>query len=710
MSSGRRTQLACLLIGMWLANACAATRTELPHHHRTVIIKGLTILDVNDPFQWLEDATTPETRTWLEHEARFAREVLDSLPGRDSLLRRFRELYYVDSISAPLHRGGRYFFTRTHADREKAVVYWKEGESGEERVLLDPNLWSADGTASLGTWNPSWDGRKVVYGRKENGEDEATLYVLDVDSGTVSPVDVIPGGKYAGPSWTPDSRAFYYEWLPVDPAVPVADRPGRTEIRLHTLGTDPARDEVIHGRTGDPRTFLSQQLSRDGRYLFVYVTRGWNENDVWMRDLQGNGGFRLLVQGHEATYGVFTWQDFLYVLTDEGAVRSRLFRVPLATPDRPHWKEIVPEDASARLVDATVVGGRLALSYLRDASSEIRMAALDGTGTQKLPLPGIGSTSGVVGNPDEDDAYFTFSSFTTPRQVLRFSAAALQPAIWAQVTLPIDPSRFVVEQVFCKSKDGTKIPLFLIHRRGMAKDGNNPTILYGYGGFDVSLTPDFRASIYPWLEAGGLYVIANLRGGGEYGKAWHDAGRGANKQNVFDDFAAAAQYLAREQWTKPERLGINGGSNGGLLVGAAMTQHPELFGAVVCQVPLLDMLRYHLFGSGKTWIPEYGNPEVPEQFRILHAYSPYHHVQRGVRYPPLLMLSADHDDRVDPMHARKFVAAIQDAEANLPARPLALLRVEEHGGHHGADQVRAAIELSADMYSFLFKELGATPP
>jgi prolyl oligopeptidase len=641
-----------------------------------VLIKGLTVVDVNDPFQWLENPDTPETQTWLDHESRFARGVLDSLPGREALARRFRELYYVDSLSAPLHRGTRYFFTRTHADREKAIVYWKEGESGEEKALLDPNSWSTDGTASLGTWNPSWDGRKVVYGRRENGEDEATLYVLDVDSGAVSPVDVIPGGKYAGPSWTPDNSAFYYEWLPVDPSIPVADRPGYTEIRLHKLGTSPAQDPIVHERTGDARTFLSQQL----------------------------------VQGHEATYGVSAWQDMLYILTDEGAARSRLFRVPAATPDRAHWKEIVPEDPSARLVDATIVGGRLSLSYLRDASSEIRMAGLDGKDARKIPLPGIGSTTSVVGNPDEDDAYFAFSSFTTPWQVFRFSAREMKPAIWAQVTLPIDPSRFVVEQVFCRSKDGTRIPLFLIHRKGMAQDGNNPTLLYGYGGFDVSLTPDFRASIYPWLEAGGLYVVANLRGGGEYGKAWHDAGRGAHKQNVFDDFAAAAEYLTQEHWTTPVRLGIHGGSNGGLLVGAAMTQHPELFGAVVCQVPLLDMLRYHLFGSGKTWIPEYGNPEIPEQFKILYAYSPYHHVKPGVRYPPLLMLSADHDDRVDPMHARKFVAAVQDAEAKLPDRPLALLRVEQHGGHHGADQVRAAIELSADMYSFLFKVLGATPP
>jgi prolyl oligopeptidase len=676
---------------------------------RDTIVDKLQGVDVPDPYRWLEDVKSPEVQAWMKTEDETARAALATFPGRDQLAKRFRELFYVDSISAPVVRGGRFFYTRTHADKEKAIVYWKENEAAAEKVLLDPNGWSTDGTASLGVWTPSWDGRKVVYGKRENGEDEATLHVLDVDSGKSSDIDVIPGGKYADPSWTPDSAAFYYEFLTTDPSIPVSERPGYTEIRYHKLGSDPKADPLVHSKTGDPSTFLAQSLSRDGRYLFVYVQRGWNENDIWMKDLKKDKEFHKLVEGKDATYGVTVWDGNLYIVTDEGAPKKRLFRTPAAKPDRKDWKEIVPEDATGTLETFSIVGGRLALSYLRDASSHLRTTALDGTDGRDVALSGIGTSHGVVGEPDQDAAYFVFSSFTVPMQVHKLAVAKNSASLWAEVKLPVDATQFEVEQVFFTSKDGTRVPMFLVHRKGLAKDGNNPTLLYGYGGFDVSLTPNFRGSIYPWIEAGGVYAVANLRGGGEYGKAWHDAGKGAKKQNVFDDFAAAAQFLVHEGWTKPARLGINGGSNGGLLMGAAMTQHPELYGAVVCQVPLLDMLRFHLFGSGKTWVPEYGSAENADEFKTLAAYSPYNNVKDGTRYPPLLMMSADHDDRVDPLHARKFVARVEQAEESLKDPPLTLLRIERHSGHGGADQVKQAIEMSADMYAFLFHVLGVKP-
>jgi prolyl oligopeptidase len=331
------------------------------------------------------------------------------------------------------------------------------------------------------------------------------------------------------------------------------------------------------------------------------------------------------------------------------------------------------------------------------------VATLDGEPVRTVKLPGVGSASNLYGLEDQDDAYFAFSSFTTPRQVYRASVASGEVTLWAEVSLPVDTSRYTVEQVFYPSKDGTRVPLFLVYRQGLKRDGERPTLLYGYGGFNVSLSPAFRSSIIPWLDAGGVYAVANLRGGGEYGKAWHEAGRLHLKQTVFDDFHAAAEHLVREGWTRPARLAIQGGSNGGLLVGAAMTQRPELYGAVVCQVPLLDMVRYHQFGSGRTWIPEYGSPEKPEDFRVLHAYSPYHRVRPGVRYPPLLMMSADHDDRVDPMHARKFLAAVQNAPSH--GTP-ALLRIESNAGHGGADQVAQAIQTGADTFAFLFHAFG----
>jgi prolyl oligopeptidase len=345
------------------------------------------------------------------------------------------------------------------------------------------------------------------------------------------------------------------------------------------------------------------------------------------------------------------------------------------------------------------------MEYLRDAASELRLTTLEGKPVRTVALPGVGASSNLVGLEDQDEAFFLFSSFTIPRQVYKTSVSSGKVELWAKVEVPVDTGLYTVQQVFYPSKDGTKVPLFLVHRKELQRDGERPTLLYGYGGFNVSMQPGFRASIFPWLDAGGVYAVANLRGGGEYGKAWHEAGRLYHKQNVFDDFHAAAEYLVREQYTRPGRLAIQGGSNGGLLVGAAMTQRPELYGAVVCAVPLLDMVRYHQFGSGRTWIPEYGTADKPEDFQVLYAYSPYHKLKEGVRYPPLLMMSADHDDRVDPLHARKFVAAVQNLAG--PGAPT-LLRIEANAGHGGADQVVKAIESSADMYAFLFQTFGMT--
>lgn len=678
-----------------------------------------------DPYRWLEDEKSPEVQAWMKAEDGYARSKLAALPGREALAKRFHELFYVDSVNPPTVRvvpgkkghpaEKRFFYTRTHADKEKAILYVKDGEDGEERVLLDPNAWSMDNTVSLGGWYPSWDGRKVVFKQRPNAADEANIHVIDVASGKWSQVDVIEGGKYAEPSWLPDGSGFFYEWLPTDPSIKVDERPGYTEVRFHRLGTDPKSDVQVHPRTGDPKTFLAQSLSRDGKYLFIYVLRGWSENDVYLKRLQPNvapkaaesgKGFSRIARGQDARYSVMEWKDQLYITTDEGAPHQRIFRVSAAKPERGNWQEIIPEDPRASLQSATIVGGMLSVEYLRDASSELRLYGLDGKFVRKVELPGIGSASNVYGLEDQDDGYFQFSSFTVPRQVYRTQLHSAKTGLWAKVELPIDPSPYAVEQVWYPSRDGTKISMFLVHRKDLQKNGTNPVLLYGYGGFDISLTPSFKSSLYPWLEAGGVYAMPNLRGGGEYGKAWHDAGRLDKKQNVFDDFIAAGEYLVKEGYTRPAKLAIWGGSNGGLLVGAAMTQRPDLFGAVVCAVPLLDMVRYHLFGSGQTWVPEYGSAENPEQLKYLYAYSPYHHIEKGVKYPALLMESADHDDRVDPMHARKFTAFIQSATASdAPA----IIRIEKNAGHGGSDQVRQAIELYADQFAFLMDRFGMTP-
>ena len=662
---------------------------------------------VPDPYRWLEDAKSPDVQEWMTSQHAFARAHLDQLPGRSGLVSRLRALLYYDSVSPPLHRGTRYFYTRRHADREKPIVYWKEGEQGEERVLLDPNRLSADGSVALGVWVPSWDGRRLAYALRPNNADEATLYVMEVETGKVSPTDVIEGARYATPRWNPEGDGFYYIWLPTDRTIPVDRRPGYSEARFHRLGTDPKSDPVLRERTNNPQTFQGISASRDGRFLFSTIAHGWNATDYFFRDLKrGDQEWRPLVVGVPALFDVTAWKEHFYVLTNDGAPRYRVFRVNPGKPDRSNWKEIIPEAKDAVLDGMSVVGNHLVLSVLRNATSLVEVHSLDGKLLRTVETPGLGSAGAMVGNPDEDEAYFSFASFTQPPQVYKTSVRRGQTSLWSAVKVPVDPSRFTVSQVWYPSADGTRISMFLVHRKDLKRDGSTPFVLGGYGGFNVSMTPGFSGSLYPWLEAGGGYALPNLRGGGEYGEEWHKAGMLHKKQNVFDDFIAAAEYLVKEGYTKPERLGIRGGSNGGLLVGAAMTQRPELFRAVICAVPLLDMVRYHLFGSGRTWIPEYGSAEDPAQFQTLFTYSPYHRVRPGTRYPALLMQSADSDDRVDPMHARKMVARVQAATS--PDRPV-LLDIEKNAGHGGGGLVRQAIEQAADSYAFLMRELGLKP-
>ena len=662
---------------------------------------------VRDPYRWLEDATKDEVKAWMAAEDKLARDKLAALPGRDALTARLKQLYYVDSISAPYRRGTRFFYRRTHADKEKAIIYWREGEDGAEQVLLDPNKMSADGSTSLGTWNPSWDGKRVAYALKVNNSDEATFHVMEVATGAVSSVDVIDGAKYGHPVWTPSGDGFYYVKLPVDPRIPVAERPGHADIRFHRIGEDPKNDAIIKEKTGNPKQFLGVDLSRDGHWLFYTVQHGWNATDVYFRDARKKAiAWTPLATGKPFLYQVEAWKDRFYIHTNEDAPRYRVFAADPKRSQRKDWKLLVAEDKDAVLEHATVIGGHLALGYLKNASSLLELRTLDGKPVRKIALPSIGAVGGFAGLPEDDTAYYDFNSFLRPTEIHKISIKAGSDAVWAQVKLPIDPGPYVIDQVFYPSKDGTRISMFLVHKKDLARDGTTPFILYGYGGFNINLLPSFNSGLFPWLEAGGGYAVPNLRGGGEYGEEWHKGGMLHKKQNVFDDYIGAAEYLIKNKYTNSNKLAIRGGSNGGLLVGAAMTQRPDLYRAVICAVPLLDMLRYHLFGSGKTWVEEYGSADDKADFEALSGYSPYHHVKAGTKYPALLMMSADSDDRVDPMHARKMTAAIQAAN---PDGHDALLRIEKHAGHGGADLVKQMVEQSADAYAFLMSELGLAP-
>jgi prolyl oligopeptidase len=661
----------------------------------TEVLHGLTI---RDPYRWLEDEKSPEVQAWMTAQNDLARAELAKLPERDAIAARLKQLYYLDVLSAPRHRKGRYFFTRRHADKEKSIVYWRESETAPEKVLFDPNTWSSDGSTSLGGWDTTFDGQRVAYKVHQNNSDEATLYVMDVASGKKSEIDVIEGAKYASAQWTPKGDGFFYVWLPTDAKLPASERPGYAEVRFHTLGKSPKDDVVWHEKTGDASTFLDPSLSRDGRFLLLNVHHGWSQSDAYFKEVKDGvkAPWRLLAKKEGAHYYLSSFGGKLYVQTDEGAPRGRVFQVDPKKPERTSWRELVPEHATASLVSSSILGGKLVLSYLKDAASLVEIRDLDGKLVRNLALPGIGTVNGPIGLEDEDQAYFAYDSFTTPLEIYGTSLQSGKTDLYSKVTVPVDPSRFIVEQVFFTSKDKTRVSMFVIRPKDLVKDGKARTILYGYGGFQISQTPEFTASIFPWLERGGVYVVANLRGGGEYGEAWHKAGMGANKQNVFDDYFAAAEHLIREGYTSPSKLVARGGSNGGLLVGAALTQRPDLFRAGLCAVPLLDMVRYHQFGSGRTWISEYGSSEDPEQAKTLFAYSPYHHTANGTRYPALLLLSADSDDRVDPMHARKFAAAMQAASTGGPV----LLRIERNSGHGGADLIKASVEKGADEYAF----------
>ncbi|MBU1240377.1 prolyl oligopeptidase family serine peptidase [Myxococcota bacterium] len=678
---------------------CILTSTR-----RQNIVDTIHGVSVADPYRWLENGKTEETKSWLNERDTCTRKYLSTLPGKTQIRQRLEKLNYFDKMSAPSHKGKRFFYSRRHADKEKSVYYWKEGEAGEEKILLDPNTMSTDGTLSLKGIYISYDGKWAAYKVSKNNADSASLHLMEVATGKESTQDTIPGCKYASAEWDKSGKGFYYTRLPQDKTIKADELPGYAEIYYHKIGTDYKKDRLVHGKTGDPRKFIFPQTYHDGRYLVVSVMFGWANVDVYYKDLRGGSKFRTLVKNSNAMYQVEYYKGSFYVLTNATSPRYSLFKVNPNRPARKLWKEIVKAREGAVLQNVAVIGGNLALTYLEKASSRAEVADLKGKKIRDVELPGIGSTRGLHGSPIHDEAYYSFSTFTNPPTIYKTSIKKGGSSLYSKVKLPFTPDSFTTDQVEYYSKDGTKVTMFIIRKKEFKKDGTTPFILYGYGGFNISETPRFSPSRILWLERGGAIAIPNLRGGGEYGEDWHKSGMLSKKQNVFDDFIAAAKYLIDKKYTSASRLAIRGGSNGGLLVGAAMVQAPNLFKAVSCHVPLLDMVRYHKFGSGKTWIAEYGSADKVDQFHFLYAYSPYHHVTKGTKYPALLMNTADSDDRVDPMHARKFVAMIEYAQGS-SANPV-FLRLEKNAGHGGGDMVKKKVAAATDEYLFLMDQLG----
>ncbi len=656
---------------------------------------------IADPYRWLEDSTSPETQLWTQRQNAVTEAYLASIPARERIRRRLQELLAIGVLGVPTPVRGRYFYLRREGRQNQPVLYWREGVDGADRVAVDPNALNAAGTTALDWYYPSKDGRMLAYGLSENGNEESVLHLLELDSGRQLPVR-IPRMRAASLAWLPDGSAFYYTRYPAAAEVPAGEEQYHRAIYFHLLGSDPEHDPLVF-KPAEKEHWPGVGLSPDGRWLVLSIARTFDQTDLYIQDRAFGAGPIAVARDLPASFEGEIAHGSLFLRTNLQAPTYRLYRVDPEHPHQDAWREIVPPRDDAVLEGVTIAGDRLALAYLERASSRLRLTDLQGVPIQEVPLPTLGSLFGIGAEWNGNELFYGFSSYTLPPSVYRIDLPTGTSSLWKRVEADVDSRKFEMGQVSYRSKDGTPISMFLVHPSSLIRNGNNPTYLTGYGGFNISMTPAFSRSLLLWLEHGGVIAIPNIRGGGEYGESWHQAGILAHKQNSFDDFIGAAEWLIREGYTRPERLAAAGGSNGGLLVGAALTQRPELFRAAVVQVPLLDMLRYHRFLIARLWIPEYGSADDPEQFSWLRAYSPYHHVQQGVAYPAVLLATAESDTRVDPMHARKMAARLQAATS--AARPV-LLRLEARAGH-GAGKPLSKVEGElTDSWTFVFSELG----
>ena len=677
-------------------------------------------VEVADPYRWLEDLDGEETAAWVAAQNAVAEPFLAALPGRAAIEDRLREIWNYERWSTPSKRGERYFYQHNDGLQDQSVVYVaeqvdQEGDEPPGRVLLDPNGWSDDATVSLAGFAPSRDGRYVAYGQSDGGSDWRKWKVHDVESDEDTG-DLIDFTKFTSISWMPDNSGFFYSRYPPQEDDPTqGDGSKAVSVYFHALGTDQSEDRLVFSQPEHPRRNPYASVSEDGAYLLVSLQEGYLENAVHYRKIdEPDQAIRPLLDQWDALYSyiVNVGPVFLFE-TNKDAPRNRIVAVDIeeeGTPGNPTLHEVLPESEDT-LSYVSAVGGKLVLNYLHDARTVVRLADPNGTGPAtpagEVELPGIGTAGGFGGRWEDPETYYSYSSFGTPSQIHRYDVASGESQLIRRPAIDADLDGYETSQIFYESRDGTRIPMFITHRKGLDKDGDNPTLLYGYGGFNISLTPGFSSSRLAWLEMGGVLAIPNLRGGGEYGREWHLAGTKQNKQNVFDDFIAAAEWLIAEGYTSAGQIAIQGGSNGGLLVGATLNQRPDLFGAALPAVGVLDMLRYHLpSANARNWSTDYGLSENEEEFGAQYAYSPLHNVQEGDCYPPTLVTTADHDDRVVPWHSFKYAAAMQEAQGC--DNPV-LIRVETRAGHGAGKPTWMQIEDVADQWAFASWALGLEP-
>jgi prolyl oligopeptidase len=694
-----------LLVGAVFAGD-GVKSAAVPKAEKRPLEETLHGVKIVDNYRWLEDGSSPETQKWVEAEMAYTNAVLDPLPGREAIHKRLTELLSIGSISAPQIGGKYYFYARREGMQNQPIVFVRDEADGKDRVLVDVNQLAADGTIALDWYQPSENGRYLVYGTSPSGSEMSTLHIVETKTGKTLP-DVIERTRAASIAWLLDNSGFYYTRYPKKGDVPEGQEMYNRHVFYHELGTDPETDTKIFGEGRDPEDWPAVNLDNDGRLLLITVQQGWTKTELFLMDLKKGTPPERITTGKDFLYSGSIYNGRLYIVTNEDAPRYRVFAAEAGNYERDDWKEIIPQ-TDAVLQGASAWGGKLFAQYEQNASSQLKIFDLNGDHLSDLMLPAIGTVYQSDGKWDRDEIFYGFMSFTVPPTVYRYDLKTKATTLWAKVDAPaIDPAAYEVNQEWYHSKDGTRVPMFIVNKKGLKKDGHNPTLLTAYGGFNVSLTPSFGRPAYLWMEHGGVYAVANLRGGAEFGEDWHRAGMLDKKQNVFDDMIAAAEHLIAEKYTDTDHLAIQGGSNGGLLMGAMITQRPDLFRAVVCQVPLLDMLRYQNFQIAKLWIPEYGSSDNPEQFKWLYAYSPYHRVKAGTEYPAILFMTADTDTRVDPMHAKKMAAEMQDEAKNgaSQTRPI-LLRIESKAGHGAGKPLTKQIEEFTDVYSFLFWQLG----
>lgn len=686
-------------------------KLEYPESKQVNQVDNFFGTPVADPYRWLEDdvRNSESVREWVDSQNALTFSVIKQLPYRNEIKARLTKLWDYEKFGTPFKRGERYFYFKNNGLQNQSVLYKLKSLEDEPIVLIDPNQWSADGTNALGGLEFSNDGKLLAYGVQKAGSDWRTWKVMNVETGEQLS-DELNWIKFGSVSWTKDSKGFFYSCY---------DEPKSDEkfqglnlgqkVYYHRIGDSQDKDQLIHENPENPKFGFLPEVSEDGKYLVITVWQGTDDRyRVLYQNLDDpNSKLTALIENFENEYS-FLGNDGsrFYFKSDFDAPKKCILSIDTLHPEQDHWKVIVPESDDS-MESAGIVGKNFIVQYLQDAKSLVKLYKLDGKYAREVKLPGIGTASGFGGRRDQKETFYSFSSFNRPPSVYRYDLETGISTLIREANVDFNPDDFVVKQVFYKSKDGTQVPMFIAHKKGLELNGKNPTLLYAYGGFNISLTPSFSISRLQWMEMGGVFAMPNLRGGGEYGKAWHKAGTKTNKQNVFDDFIAAAEYLIAKGYTSADHLGIQGGSNGGLLVGACMAQRPDLYGACLPAVGVMDMLRFHKFTAGRFWVDDYGSSEASaEEFNALFAYSPYHNLVDGEEYPPTMVTTADTDDRVVPGHSFKFAARLQAAQAG--SNPV-LIRIETKAGHGAGKPTAKIIEEYADQWAFLAKHLGLTP-